>query len=164
MPDITFNLGNDKYKILANQWFERGDDGQCIIKFMHAPGRDMWILGLNFFQDYYAVFDYQHKRIGFAESINMGKQVAHKEKSFIEWATEQETPDNRAIAILNQEGINSNEAIQTVSNNEYHLLYVLFGLMALLFGSYVYIINKNKESKLPRVDLEDSEKSVHIDY
>lgn len=46
----------------------------------------MWILGLNFFQDYYAVFDYGEKKIGFADSINMGKAI-HESKSFIEWAT-----------------------------------------------------------------------------
>jgi len=62
---------------------------------MHAPGRSMWILGLNFFQDYYAVFDYENKRIGFAESINMGKTTSQPSKSFIEWATGVEKLDNR---------------------------------------------------------------------
>jgi len=73
MPDITFYIHSDKYTIPSTQWFERGSNGQCVVKFMHAPGRNMWILGLNFFQDYYAVFDYGEKRLGFAESINMGK-------------------------------------------------------------------------------------------
>lgn len=36
---------------------------------MHAPGRTMWILGLNFFINYYTVFDYENRKIGFADSI-----------------------------------------------------------------------------------------------
>lgn len=60
---------------------------------MHAPGRTMWILGLNFFQDYYAVFDYGRRQIGFAESINMGK--VSKGKSFIEWAVGKKKADPR---------------------------------------------------------------------
>jgi hypothetical protein len=39
---------------------------------MHAPNRPYWILGLNFFQNYYTVFDYENNSIGFAPSINMG--------------------------------------------------------------------------------------------
>jgi len=101
MPDITFNLDQDIYKISSDQWFERGDDGQCVIKFMHAPGRNMWILGLNFFQDYYAVFDYSHKRIGFADSINQGKKV--KKDSFINWATSAKQPNNKQAVFLSEE-------------------------------------------------------------
>ena len=67
---------------------------------MHAPGRNMWILGLNFFQDYYAVFDYGQKRIGFAESINMGKVSQEPASSFLEWATG-DRKDNKQAIILN---------------------------------------------------------------
>ena len=53
----------------------------------------MWILGLNFFQDYYAVFDYGKRQIGFADSINMGKTVESKGPSFIEWAVGKKKAD-----------------------------------------------------------------------
>ena len=43
-------------------------------KFMHHPGRSMWILGLNFFNNYYTVFDYQNQSIGFAKSKNFGRK------------------------------------------------------------------------------------------
>jgi len=54
----------------------------CVIKFMHAPGRKQWILGLNFFTNYYTVFDYRNNRIGFAESILAGGPPS---KSFMQW-------------------------------------------------------------------------------
>ncbi len=69
---MTFKIDNVKYIIPRNGWVERTDEGQCVIKFMHAPNRPYWILGLNFFQNYYTVFDYENNAIGFAPSINMG--------------------------------------------------------------------------------------------
>jgi len=51
---------------------------------MHGPAKDFWILGLNFFTNYYTVFDYENNRIGFAESILMGTKQS---SSFINWAT-----------------------------------------------------------------------------
>jgi len=49
---------------------------------MHGPREDHWILGLNFFNNYYTVFDYENKQIGFVESINLGKPTS---KTFINW-------------------------------------------------------------------------------
>ena len=83
MPDITFNIGAEEYVIPRNQWFERSGN-QCIVKFMHAPHRNFWILGLNFFNNYYTVFDYENLKIGFAKSKNFGTQTS---SSFISWAT-----------------------------------------------------------------------------
>ena len=54
---------------------------------MHAPNRPYWILGLNFFQNYYTVFDYENNAIGFAPSINMGQPSS---KSFLNWLVESE--------------------------------------------------------------------------
>jgi len=51
---------------------------------MHSPSKGYWILGLNFFTNYYAVFDYENMRIGFAESIKFGKAQS---RTFIDWAT-----------------------------------------------------------------------------
>lgn len=39
---------------------------------MHAPGRNEWLLGVNFFMDYYVVFDYETKQVGIAESVELG--------------------------------------------------------------------------------------------
>jgi len=45
---------------------------------MHHAGRDMWILGLNFFNKYYSVFDYGSQSIGFAPSINFDRKSSSK--------------------------------------------------------------------------------------
>ena len=82
IPDLTFTINEDKYIIERNQWYERGD-GICYIKFMHAPGRTQWILGLMFFQNYYSVMDYEAMRIGFAESKMFMKGTA---TGFVHWA------------------------------------------------------------------------------
>jgi hypothetical protein len=37
---------------------------------MDTFGLDIWILGLNFFQQYYTIFDQGNSQIGFAQSIN----------------------------------------------------------------------------------------------
>jgi len=82
VPAITFKIEGDEYRIDRDMWYER-KDSTCVIKFMHAPGRSEWILGVNFFQSYYAVMDYSKNRIGFAKSINFGKAGS---RHFIDWA------------------------------------------------------------------------------
>lgn len=86
IPDLEFLIGGHPYKINRDQWFERSDD-LCVIKFMHAPGRNTWILGLNFFTNYYTVFDYENLRIGFADSILMGSPPS---ASFMRWVLQVE--------------------------------------------------------------------------
>lgn len=81
IPDLSLHIDGVLYKINRNQWFERQND-MCVIKFMHAPNRKVWILGLNFFTNYYSIFDYESKRIGFAESVLAGGPPS---KSFMKW-------------------------------------------------------------------------------
>ena len=83
IPDIHFTIDGVEYRINRDMWFERAEDvDKCVIKIMHGPHKPYWILGLNFFNNYYTVFDYKNMQIGFAESINMGKPP---NKSFINW-------------------------------------------------------------------------------
>lgn len=61
IPDIHFTIDGVEYKINRDMWFERADDvGKCVIKIMHGPHKPYWILGLNFFNNYYTVFDYKN--------------------------------------------------------------------------------------------------------
>ena len=97
MPDINFEIDGSTYVIPRDMWYERSDKtGECVIKFMHAPGRTQWILGLNFFTNYYTVFDYENYRIGFSKSVNWMKPQS---KSFIEWATSGSSLMNLASSV-----------------------------------------------------------------
>ena len=73
VPDIHFTINGDDFVIPRDSWFERQNSkGVCHIKFMHGPAHNSWILGLNFFNSYYTVFDYEQKRLGFAKSKMYG--------------------------------------------------------------------------------------------
>ena len=82
IPDIKWTMGGVEYVMPRDMWYER-KDSQCVIKFMHAPGRREWILGVNWFTNYYAVFDYAGARVGLAPSINFLKPGS---RNFINWA------------------------------------------------------------------------------
>jgi len=83
IPDIHFSIDGVEYRINRDQWFERAPEyDKCVIKLMHGPHKPYWILGLNFFTNYYTVFDYKNKQIGFAESINLDEPP---NKGFINW-------------------------------------------------------------------------------
>jgi len=74
VPDINFHIDGHKMTIPRDMWFERVGH-TCVAKFMHHPGRAYWILGLNFFNMYYTVFDYTNNTIGFAKSRNWGRAI-----------------------------------------------------------------------------------------
>lgn len=47
-------------------------DGDCILKIMpfeFESNNTFWILGLNFFHNYYIIFDMDNESVGIAESI-----------------------------------------------------------------------------------------------
>jgi len=76
VEDIHFNINGDDYLIPRDSWFERVQSSQkCVVKFMHGPNKEYWILGLNFFNSYYTVFDYENQAIGFAKSTMYGHSV-----------------------------------------------------------------------------------------
>ena len=50
---------------------------------MHGPNKRYWILGLNFFTNYYTVFDYETTRIGFVDSVI---QAEKHDETFLSWA------------------------------------------------------------------------------
>jgi hypothetical protein len=80
---MNLNIEGKIYTINRDQWFERSaDSSKCVIKFMHNPSKEFMILGLNFFTNYYTVFDYENLRIGFAPSIT---QFAPPSRTFMEW-------------------------------------------------------------------------------
>ena len=73
-PDLKFTIdGINYYLPKENYVFE--DAGLCTLGVMADEYMDIWILGLNFFENYYTVFDQELKRIGFAPSINSKQKL-----------------------------------------------------------------------------------------
>lgn len=140
IPDIEFNVGSETYSIPRDKWFERSGN-QCVIKFMHGPAKDYWILGLNFFENYYTVFDYDNMQIGFADSINKGKYVSN---SFINWATGKDTSYTRP-ALMN---------LVQIKPHEHLYLRILAGTAAILCGVYCFMMRKATKGNKVRAQVE----------
>jgi len=71
VPDVTVNLYGDDYIIPRNDWFVRNSNTEtCSVKFMHAKKKRFWLFGLNFFKNYYSVFDYEKYQVCFAPAVN----------------------------------------------------------------------------------------------
>ena len=67
-PDLIFNLSGTEYSIPPESYLT-SYGSICTINVMYMPSLSNWVLGLNFFQNYYVVFDQQNMRLGFADSI-----------------------------------------------------------------------------------------------
>ncbi len=69
-PTIKVWMNDVPYLITPKDYIERSDD-QCLFKIMTLDmdgDHAFWIMGITFFQNYYAVFDVTNQRVGFAES------------------------------------------------------------------------------------------------
>jgi hypothetical protein len=148
VPDITFDIKGKELVIDRDMWFER-KGGECVIKFMHAPGRGEWILGVNFFQNYYSVMDYTTKRIGLAKSINF--KVPHKTK-FIDWAL------SGSATLLNLNQIS--EKVTNITNQfefSSQVTAITIFMSILMFAVYAYIIKKRQAKKVKATVIPDED-------
>ena len=73
-PDIRLVLGKNAslYVIPSTSYVTLMGWNTCSIDIMSMGNSDMWILGMNFFHNYYSIFDQEKGRVGFARS-NMGQ-------------------------------------------------------------------------------------------
>lgn len=68
-PDINFNIDGILYT-LPRESYIIYEEGVCALKIMTTESMNVWILGLNFFENYYTIFDQENRRVGFAPSIH----------------------------------------------------------------------------------------------
>ena len=137
VPDIKFQINGDEYLIPRESWFERVASSQkCVVKFMHGPGQDYWILGLNFFSSYYTVFDYENMQIGFAKSTMYGHPVP---LGFIQETAAQGLSQLRQI-------ITNFGQLEFENITPQNKILIGTGTIAwALFGAYYLIIRKSKK-------------------
>ena len=143
VQDIHFHINGDDYLIPRESWFERVDSsGTCVVKFMHGPGKEYWILGLNFFNSYYTVFDYENQQIGFAKSKMYGHPVP---LAFIQESAAQ------GLANLKQ-FMSSIGGIEFEEVSPQNKALIGAGTVAwALFGAYYLMITKSQKEQKSRV-------------
>ncbi len=68
MPDLTFTIDETAYVISKHQYMINRN-GHCVLQIAPTGDNGKAYLGINFFENYYGVFDMDNKRVGFAESV-----------------------------------------------------------------------------------------------
>jgi len=68
-PDLRLTIDGNHYYIPKENYVMR-DSSVCALGIMSHDLLDFWILGLNFFENYYTVFDQENRKVGFAPSYN----------------------------------------------------------------------------------------------
>lgn len=73
-PDLTFHIDAHQYFIPKESYVLKTGN-ICQIAIMTHSTMEIWILGLNFFENYYTVFDQENMKVGFAVNRNADERV-----------------------------------------------------------------------------------------
>lgn len=68
-PDFEYIIDGQTF-FLPRGGYLLKERNTCYMKIMHHPTLPFFIMGLNFFHQYYTVFDQEERRLGFAPSIH----------------------------------------------------------------------------------------------
>lgn len=75
-PEIYFNIGGIPYFIPHSDYILHNPiKGECYVLIIGVPKLNFYIFGLNFFKNYYTVFDQEEMRVGITQSINANNKI-----------------------------------------------------------------------------------------
>jgi len=75
-PDLHFQIDDKDYVLPRESYVHFDREGlTCQVNLMTHPSLPIWILGLNFFENYYTIFDQENLKVGFAPSIHQQKRM-----------------------------------------------------------------------------------------
>lgn len=77
-PDLNFTIGGVSYFVPKERYVFKQQYGWsqiCTLGLMSSPFIDLWILGLNFFPNYYTIFDQEDLKVGFVLTKNADEVV-----------------------------------------------------------------------------------------
>ena len=123
-PDLRFEIDGLSYYIPRDSYVIRYF-GKCYLKLMTHYTIPFWILGLNFFENYYTIFDQENLKVGFAPSIHQKKL--------------------KSISTLSNANLIFTGDVAPESSNT--ILYVALGAAALGLGSAAYLLRKKASNK-----------------
>lgn len=81
LPDLVFSIGGAEFSLAPDEYVTRmrvgGETLACYsdLRAVSADQYPYWILGERFLKRHYVVFDYGQRRIGFARSKSMPKEI-----------------------------------------------------------------------------------------
>merc|ERR1712196_616372 len=72
-PDLQFQIDEATYTIPRETYVQKDFhpvwmETVCVVQIMAVENLDFYLLGLNFFENYYTVFDKENRRVGFTLS------------------------------------------------------------------------------------------------